>query len=65
VISSEDLRILAAEREATLHREAAVARMVRREGARRSVRFVQPLSLRMAIVAASVIALTGTLRVEH
>jgi hypothetical protein len=42
VISSEDLRILAAEREATLHREAALARLVRRERARRPVRIVQP-----------------------
>jgi hypothetical protein len=63
VISSEDLRILAAERQATLHREAAVARMVRRQRPRRSIRIVKPPSPRLAI--ASIFALAGTLRVEH
>ena len=65
MITPEELRTLAVERQATLRREAAVAGLVRREGARRPVRIVQPVSSRFAVAAASVLALAGTLRVEH
>jgi hypothetical protein len=65
VISSEDLRTLAAERQETLRREAAVAGLVRRKGARRPIRTVQPVAPRLALMIATVFALTGTLRVEH
>jgi hypothetical protein len=66
VISSEELRILADERQATLRREAAVARMVRQQRAPRPVRTVQAVSPRLAIAAATVFVLAaGSLRVEH
>jgi hypothetical protein len=65
VISSEDLRILAAERMAELRREAAVAGMVRRERARRPTRIVQPIAPRLAASVATIFAMAGTLRVEH
>jgi hypothetical protein len=65
VISSDDLRTLAAERQAMLRQEAAVAGLIRRMGARRPVRIVQPAAPRLALVIATVFALTGTLRVEH
>jgi hypothetical protein len=65
VITPEELRALAAERQAMLRGEAAVAGLVRRRGASRPIRIVQPVSLRLAVAAASVLALTGTLRVEH
>jgi hypothetical protein len=65
VITPEELRTLAAERQATLRREAAVAGLVRRRGARRPIRIVQSVPSRLAVAAASVLALIGTLRVEH
>ena len=65
MISSEDLRILAVERQATLRHEAAVVRMVRQARARRPVRIVQPVWPRLAATATAVFSLAGTLRVEH
>jgi hypothetical protein len=66
VISSEELRILADERQATLRREAAVARMVRQQRAPRPIRTVRAVSPRLAIATATVLVLAaGSLRVEH
>jgi hypothetical protein len=65
VITSEDLRALADERQAALRREAAVERLVRRAGVRRAIRVVRPAPSRLARTAATVFALAGTLRVEH
>ena len=65
MISSDELRALAAERQAMLRQEAAVAGLARRQGARRPIRVVQPVKPRLALAIATAFALTGTLRVEH
>jgi hypothetical protein len=65
VITSEDLGARADERQAALRQEAAVARLVRRAGARRPIRIVRPAPSRLALTAASLFARAGTLRVEH
>jgi len=65
VITPEELLTLAAERQATLRREATVAGLVNRSGARRPARIAQSLLPTLAIAAASVLVLAGTLRVEQ
>ena len=65
MITSEDLRTLASERQASLRQEASVARMVRRTGAARPIRIVKPDSSRLSRTASTVIALAYTPRLEH